>query len=122
MKRTILLLGSIALAGAAFISVHAQELVVRVEEPVHSRSLSGIVIASDNEPVPQAIVELRSQDWKRVLRKTATDYDGSFKFKNARRGIYRLRIWARGFQHMEFEVKVDRSGQRRPKFMLEIGT
>lgn len=121
MRRSLVLVSTLFLLGASA-SIKAQELVIRVEEPVHARNLSGVVIAFDNEPVFQATVELMSSDWKRVIKSTVTDHRGSFRFKSARRGTYFLRIWGRGFQQVEFEVKVDRSGKRRPKFMLEVGT
>jgi hypothetical protein len=72
----------------------AQTEIVEIEKPQLAKSVAGIVTDLSGAVIGGVTVEMRSEDWKKVLRTTETDDKGRFRFRSRSKG--RLRFPSRG--------------------------
>jgi len=100
-----------------------------IKEPIVSRSLSGIVVVPLTEskgyignPVPNALVERVTPDWKRRLDATFTNEDGLFKLKSVPPGTYHLKLSNLYFNTLLVKVIVSRKAKNTLKLELSPGT
>lgn len=103
-------------------SASSQELLIQLDRPFPSASLSAFVFAGDDLPIFGARVELMSPGWKNVLATRETNINGFFKFRQRRLGLYFLRLGARGFQTYKLKVRVKKGVRSLPKISMEVGT
>ena len=106
----------------------AQMAIVEIEEPQFAKSVAGIVMDPSHAPIGGVTVEMRSEDWKKVLRTTGTDENGRFRFRS--RGKGRLRFPARSttVYYLEFSrsgfnrvrLKLQRDKKAKPVIMVEM--
>lgn len=88
-----------------------------------AKSLAATIQDPTGAPIPQALVEEYSPDWKTVLRSTSTDRNGQFSFKPAHgRKMYFIQISAPGFDELRLRLRVDHKHGRSLKLDLTIAT
>jgi hypothetical protein len=67
-------------------------------------------------PIPKALVQELSPDWKTVLRTSSTDAKGRFSLASARgRKIYFLQISAPGFDPLRVRIQVEPRARNQPQ-------
>jgi Carboxypeptidase regulatory-like domain len=101
--------------------IRAQAQTVEIADLQLSSSLSGLVQDPAGTPIPNAMVQELSSDWKRQLRSTQSDSIGVFSLAPVQeRRIYYLQVSARGFNPLRVRVQVDpkRGGKLRLKLYL----
>jgi Carboxypeptidase regulatory-like domain len=101
--------------------IRAQAQTVEVADLQLASSLSGLVQDPAGTPIPNALVQELSSDWKRPLRSTQTDPHGVFSLTPIHgRRVYYLQLSARGFNPLRVRVQVDpnRGGKLRLKLYL----
>ena len=87
-------------------------------ETIPVRQVNGVVIDDLGNPVPAALIEEYSWDWKYILASTRTDTDGRFLLvPGAPVRIHYLRISALGFDVLQ--VRVDEQ-QKAGTLMLRL--
>jgi carboxypeptidase family protein len=101
--------------------IRAQAQTVEIADLQLASSLSGLVQDPAGTPIPNAIVQELSSDWKRQLRSTQSDSSGIFSLAPVQgRRVYYLQLSARGFNPLRVRVQVDpkRGGKLRLKLYL----
>lgn len=102
--------------------IEAQYL-VELAQVQMAKSPGAIIQDATGAPIPGALVEECSADWKTVLRSTSTDRNGQFSFKPVQgRKMYFIQVSAPGFDELRFRLQVDRIHGRSLKLNLTIAT
>jgi hypothetical protein len=103
--------------------IKAQYQVIELAEVQLAKSLGATIQDSAGAPVPKAVVQEFSADWKTVLRSGSTDTHGRFSFTPAPgRTIYFIEISAPGFDPLRFRLQVDPKRGARLKLKLTVAT
>jgi hypothetical protein len=101
----------------------AQYQIVELAGVQLAKSLSATIQDPTGSPMPKALVQEFSPDWKTVLRTSATGTDGKFSLPTVKgQKIYCLQISAPGFDPLRVRVQVDPKHGTRLKLKLEIAT
>jgi hypothetical protein len=88
-----------------------------------AKSVGATIEDATGAPVPKAVVQEFSADWKTVLRSSSTDTQGKFLFTPAPgRTIYFIQISAPGFNPLRFRLKVDTKRGTSLKLKLTVAT
>jgi len=106
----------VAVAGAP------QFQVIQIEEPVQSRSLSGIVLDPTGATISGVLVEQCEEGWKNCFAQTRTDEDGRFSWRHAGNGKHFLRLSKNGFDPLWITVVVVRSSKTEIRLYLTVAT
>jgi|SRR5215469_13197931 len=101
----------------------AQYQVIELADVQLANSLGATIQDSTGAPVPKAVVQEFSADWKTVLRQASTDTHGRFSFAQAKgRTIYLIQISAPGFDPLRFRLQVDAKRGASLKLKLTVAT
>lgn len=107
MVRPIKLVAFVALLCFPMIG-EAQYQRIELADVQLAKSIGATIQDSSGAPVPKAMVQEFSADWKTVLRLGSTDSQGRFSFSPAPgRTIYFIQISAPGFDPLRFRLQVD---------------
>ena len=88
--------------------IEAQYQLIELADVQLAKSLGATIQDPTGAPVPKAVVQEFSTDWKKVLRSGSTDTHGRFSFTPAKgRTIYFIQISAPGFNPLRFRLQVD---------------
>jgi len=105
------------------IRIEAQYQLIELADVQLAKSLGATIQDPTGAPVPKAVVQEFSADWKIVLRSGSTDTHGKFSFTPApARTIYYLQISAPGFDPLRFRLQVDSKGAASLKLKLTVAT
>ena len=89
-------------------TIEAQYQLIELADVQLAKSLGATIQDPSGAPVPKAVVQEFSADWKTVLRSSLTDTHGRFSFAPASgRTIYFIQISAPGFDPLRFRLQVD---------------
>jgi len=103
--------------------IAAQYQVIELADVQLAKSLGATIQDSSGAPVPKAVVQEFSSDWKTVLRSGSTDTHGRFSFAPVLgRSIYFLQISTPGFDPPRFRLQVDAKHGFSLKLKLTIAT
>lgn len=103
--------------------IAAQYQLIEIADVQLAKSLDATIQDTTGAPIPKALVQEFSADWKTVLRSTSTDTDGRFSFTPVRgRKIYFIQISAPGFDQLRFRLQVDVKRGTTLKLKLTIAT
>jgi len=103
--------------------VAAQYQLIELADVQLAKSLDATIQDPIGVPIPKALVQEFSADWKTVLRSSSTDTDGRFSFTPVRgRKIYFIQISAPGFDPLRFRLQVDVKRGASLKLKLTIAT
>ena len=101
----------------------AQYQIVELADVQLAKSIGATIQDPIGAPVPKAVVQEFSSDWKTVLRSGSTDTQGRFSFGPAKgRTIYFIQISAPGFDPLRFRLQVDTKRGTRLKLKLMLAT
>ncbi len=91
-------------------SAVGQMEIVEIEKPQLAKSIAGVVTDPTGAAIPGVTVEERSEDWKVVLRSTATDDHGRFHFsaRSRREAFYHLELSHSGFDRVRIKLQLDK--------------
>ena len=86
--------------------------------------LAGRVVGGiENVPVADARVELRSSDWKTVLKATKTDANGDFSFGAGSSGkLFYIQVSSPGFDPCRLRVRISQHAKSKLVIHLVIAT
>jgi len=105
------------------IQLYAQYQTVEIEKVQLVRSLAAVVRDPVGFPVPGALVEEFSSDWKESLRSTKTDAVGGFTFAPVKgRNVYYFQLRMDGFDPLRVRVKIDPKHGKNLQLTMEIAT
>ena len=97
--------------------------VVELADVQLAKSLDATVQDHSGAPIPKALVQEFSSDWRTVLRSTSTAADGRFSLTPVQgRRIYFIQISAPGFDPLRFRLQVDAKRGGRLRLELTIAT
>jgi len=103
--------------------IEAQYQLIELADVQLAKSLGATIQDSTGAPVPKAVVQEFSADWKTVLRLGSTDTHGRFSFAPAPgRKIYFIQISAPGFDPLRFRLQVDTKHGASLKLKLTVAT
>src|SRR5215470_13468469 len=103
--------------------IEAQYQIVDLADVQLAKSIGATIQDPIGVPVPKAVVQEFSSDWKTVLRSGATDTRGKFSFSPAKgRTIYFIQISAPGFDPLRFRLQVDAKRGASLKLKLKLAT
>ena len=103
--------------------IEAQYQLIELADVQLAKSLGATIQDPTGAPVPKAVVQEFSADWKTVLRSGATDTHGRFSFTPAPgRTIYFIQISAPGFDPLRFRLRVDTKRGASLKLKLTVAT
>jgi hypothetical protein len=94
----------------------AQTTIVELEDLQFAKSVAGIVTDPAGAVIGSATVEMRTEDWKKVLRTTETDDKGRFHFPVHSKGRFRFPAPTKPVYYLEFS----RSGFNRVRLKLQL--
>jgi hypothetical protein len=97
--------------------IEAQYQLIELADVQLAKSLGATIQDPTGAPVPKAVVQEFSADWKTVLRSGSTDTHGRFSFTPAPG-----RISAPGFDPLRFRLRVDTKRGASLKLKLTIAT
>ena len=101
--------------------IPAQYQLVELADVQLAKSLGATIQDTSGAPIPEALVQEFSADWKTVLRSKLTGTDGRFSFTPTQgRKIYFIQISAPGFNLLRFRLQVD--GKRGTSLILKLTT
>lgn len=100
----------------------AQQMLVTIEKPFYSRSLSGFVSDLDETPIADAFVEECTENWESCFAHTRTDQRGHFSWPDAKKGKHFLRISSLGFNTTQIIVIVSRLSTAEFRIELRVAT
>lgn len=101
----------------------AQYQLIELADVQLAKSIGATLEDSTGVPVPKAVVQEFSADWKTVLRSSSTDTHGRFSFTPAPgRTIYFIQISAPGFDPLRFRLQVDTQRGASLKLKLTLAT
>lgn len=92
------------------VEIHRDEKIDFYKKPFKSKSLNGIVALSQEQPIPDAKVQLMDKNWKNIINETQTDKNGYFTF-SSKRGDYYIQVSKEGFHTLRVKAKI-RSNKR----------
>jgi hypothetical protein len=105
------------------LKINAQYQVIELADVQLVKSLSAVAQDPVGSPLPNALVQEFSPDWKTVLRTSATNDHGRFSLANVQgRKIYCLQLSTPGFDPLRLRVQVDRKRGANLKLKLTIAT
>ena len=88
-----------------------------------AKSLDATIQDATGVPIPKAVVQEFSADWKTVLRSSSTDTDGKFSFTPVHgRKTYFIQVTAPGFDPLRFRLQVDNKRGTSLKLKLTVAT
>lgn len=88
--------------------IPAQYQLIELADVQLAKSLGATIQDARGAPIPKALVQEFSADWKTVLRSSSTGIDGRFSFTPVQgRKIYFIQISAPGFDLLRFRLQVD---------------
>jgi len=103
--------------------IEAQYQLIELADVQLAKSVSATIQDPTVAPVPNAVVQEFSADWKTVLRSSSTDTHGKFSFTPAPgRTIYFVQISVPGFDPLRFRLQVDTKRGTSLKLKLTIAT
>ena len=103
--------------------IEAQYQVIELADVQLAKSLGATIQDPSGAPVPKAVVQEFSADWKTVLRLGSTDNYGRFSFApTPGRTIYFIQISALGFDPLRFRLQEDPKRGARLKLKLAVAT
>jgi len=103
--------------------IEAQYQVIELADVQLAKSVGATIRDPTGAPVPKAVVQEFSADWKTVLRSSSTDTRGKFSFTPAPgRTIYFIQISAPGFDPLRFRLEVDTRRGTSLKLKLTVAT
>lgn len=122
MKRLFALAAIVALLWFPM-RIAAQYQLIELADVQLAKSLDATIQDLTGAPIPKALVQEFSADWKTVLRSTSTNTDGRFSFTPVRaRKIYFIQISAPGFDPLRFHLQVDVKRGASLKLKLTVAT
>ncbi len=103
--------------------IAAQYQLIELADVKLAKSVGATVQDATGSPIPKALVQEFSADWKTVLRSSSTDTHGRFSFARVQgRKIYFIQISAPGFDPLRFRLQVDAKRGTSLKLKLTIAT
>ena len=122
MKRLFVLPAVVALLCFPM-RIAAQYQLIELADVQLAKSLDATIQDDVGAPIPKALVQEFSADWKTVIRSTSTDTDGRFSFTPVRgRKIYFIQISVPGFDALRFRLQVDVKRGTSLELKLTIAT
>ena len=104
-------------------AIEAQYQVIELADVQLAKSVGATIQDPTGDPVPKAVVQEFSADWKTGLRSSSTDAQGGFSFTPAPgRTIYFFQISAPGFDPLRFRLRVDTKRGASLKLKLTVAT
>lgn len=100
----------------------AQQMVVTLEKPFHSHSLSGFVLDLSHASIADAFVEECTDNWESCFAHTRTDQRGHFSWPDAKKGKHFLKILSPGFNTTRIIVIVSRRSTAEFRIELRVAT
>jgi len=114
---------SVSLMFLVPIQVRAQYMTVEIEKVQLVRSLTAVALDPVGSPIPGALVEEFSSDWKESLRSTKTDATGRFTFTRVKgRDVYYLQLRMNGFDPLRVRVKISWMRGKNLQLKLRIAS
>ncbi len=107
---------------ASILAAVPQLAVAQIQQPFHSRSLSGTVLDPSGAGTPDAVVEECQEGWKKCFAQARTDEKGHFSFHRSKRGIHYLRLTKDGFDPLWITVIVDPDSKTDLRLQLHAAT
>ena len=114
---------AITLIFAAIVAVClANESIIQYAGIREAQSLSGTIRDQAGATVPQVAVEEMSEDWSKVLQRTATDAEGHWSLSSATTGrrVHNIRFIKGGFRQVRFRVRISREATKPLDFVLPV--
>src|SRR5579885_444782 len=103
--------------------IEAQYQVIELADVQLAKSVGATIEDPNGAPVPKAVVQEFSADWKTVLRSISTGTQGKFSFTSTPgRTIYFIQISAPGFDPLRFRLKVDTKRGASLRLKLTVAT
>ena len=103
--------------------IEAQYELIELADVQLAKSVGATIQDPTGAPVPMAVVQEFSADWKTVLHLGSTDPHGRFSFAPAPgRTIYFIQISAPGFDPLRFRLQVDTKRGASLKLKLTAAT
>jgi len=103
--------------------IEAQYQIVQLADVQFAKSISATIQDPTGAPVPEAVVQEFSPDWKTVLRSISTDRHGKFSFApTPGRTIYCIQVSAPGFDPLRFRLQLDTKRGASLKLKLTVAT
>ena len=103
--------------------IAAQYQLIELADVKLAKSVGATVQDATGSPIPKALVQEFSADWKTVLRSSSTDTYGRFSFAPVPgRKIYFIQISTPGFDPLRFRLQVDAKRGTSLKLKLTIAT
>jgi hypothetical protein len=103
--------------------IEGQYQVIELADVQLAKSVGATIQDPAGNPVPKAVVQEFSADWKTVLRSSSTDTQGKVSFAPVPgRTVYFFQISAPGFDPLRFRLKVDTKRGASLKLKLTVAT
>ena|SRR5271165_3791535 len=105
------------------LSIEAQYQVIELADVQLAKSPAATIQDPTGAPIPKALVQEFSADWKTELRSSSTDTDGRFWFTPVHgRKVYFIQISAPGFDPLRLRIHVDAKRGASLKIKLTVAT
>lgn len=99
-------------------TLHAQELIIH-QRQLHLRHIQGVIVDSTGATVEYAVVELRDAKDHHVIASTFADGRGKFAFEDKkRRTQWEVRASLKGFNMVQYSLKITRFGDNKMRLVL----
>jgi hypothetical protein len=122
MNRTFGLVAVVALLWFP-VRIDAQYQIIELADVQLAKSLDATIQDPSGAPVPKALVQEFSADWKTVFRSGSTDTHGRFSFTpTPGKTTYFIQISAPGFDPLRFRLQVDTKRGASLKLKLTVAT
>ncbi len=103
--------------------IAAQYQVIELADVQLAKSVGATIEDPNGLPVPKAVVQEFSADWKTVLRSSSTDTQGKFSFTPAPgRRVFFIQVSAPGFDPLRFRLQLDTKHGANLKLKLTVAT
>jgi carboxypeptidase family protein len=96
---------------------------IEISEVQLVRELSGVVEDSSGALMKGVLVEEFSSDWKKVLRSSHTDAEGTFLLRGTKDWqLHWLQVSCNGFNPMRFRMRVDPNRGKPLRLTMHVST
>ncbi len=103
--------------------IEAQYQVIELADVQFAKSVGATIEDPNGVPVPKAVVQEFSADWKTVLRSSSTDTQGKFSLTPAPgRRVFFIQVSAPGFDPLRFRLQLDTKHGVNLKLKLTVAT